>query len=57
MRQFPFGQLDSSHYTMNVSQIRPFIENEESFRKFYHGGTTWNPIPRSTTVTDFRDFL
>ena len=32
--------LGTSQYTLNVSQIRPFIENEESFRKFCHGGTT-----------------
>ena len=41
------------HYTLNVSQIRPFVENERNFRKFCHGGTTWNSIPRSTNVTDF----
>ena len=32
----------TSHYTMNVSQTRPFIENSEGFRKFCHGGCTWN---------------
>ena len=40
-------------HTLIVRQIRPFIENEESFRKFGHGGNTWNSIPRVTTVTDF----
>jgi hypothetical protein len=44
-------------YIMNGSQIRPFIENEESFRKIGHGGCTWNSIPRTTTVTDFRFFF
>ena len=43
----------TSKYTLNVSQIRPFIENWESFRKFCHGGCTWNSILRTTTVTDF----
>ena len=28
------------HYTLNVSQIQPFVENEESFRKFCHGGSS-----------------
>ena len=43
----------TSKHNLNVSQILPFIENEESFRKFCHGGTTWNSILRGTTVTDF----
>ena len=43
----------TSQYTLKVSQIRPFVKNEESFRKFCHGGCTWNSIPRTTTVTDF----
>ena len=38
---------------LNVGQIRPFIENWESFRKFCHGGPTQNSILRRTTVTDF----
>ena len=41
------------HYTLNVSQIQPFIENEESFRKFCHDGPTQNSILRRTSVTDF----
>ena len=40
-------------HTLIVRQIRPSVENEESFRKFGHGGNTWNSIPRVTTVTDF----
>jgi hypothetical protein len=43
----------TTHHTLNVSQIRPFIENVESLRKFCHRGTTRNSIPRGTTVTDF----
>ena len=30
----------TTKHNLNVSQIRPFIENEESFRKFCHGGPT-----------------
>ena len=40
-------------HTLIVRQIRPFVENEERFRKIGHGGTTQNSIPRGTTVTDF----
>ena len=47
----------TSHTTLKISQIRPFVENEESFRKFCHGGTTWNSILRGTIVTDFRFFF
>ena len=43
----------TTHYTLNVSRIRQFIENEECFREFYHGGCTRNSIPRTTTVTVF----
>ena len=39
-RDLLFSGYCTMHYTLNVSQIRPFIENEESFRKFCHGGTT-----------------
>ena len=49
--------LLTTQHNLNVSQIRPFIENEEIFRKICHGGTTWNPIPRSTTMTDLYFFL
>ena len=43
----------TSKRNLNVGQIRPFIENWESFRKFGHGGPTQNSILRRTTVTDF----
>ena len=46
----------TTHYTLNVSRIRQFIENEECFREFYHGGCTRNSIPRTTTVTVFFKF-
>jgi hypothetical protein len=45
----PVGSTD----TLNVSQIRPFIENEKNFRKFCHGGCTQNSILGTTTVTEF----
>ena len=32
------------NYALHVSQIQPFIENEEGFRKFCHGGPKQNPI-------------
>ena len=51
-----YTEYCTSQYTLKISQIRPFIENEESFRKIGHGGTTWNSILRGTTVTDFRFF-
>ena len=41
----------TTHYTLNVSRIWAFIENEESFRKFCHGGCEWNSI--LVTTTDF----
>jgi hypothetical protein len=46
----------TTQHNLNVSQIQPFIENEESFRKFCHGGCNWNSILRATTVTDFLIF-
>jgi hypothetical protein len=42
----------TSKHSLNVSQIRPFIENEKSFRKFCYGGTTQNSILCGATVTD-----
>ena len=32
------------NYALHVSQIQPYIENEESFRKICHGGPKQNPI-------------
>ena len=40
-------------YTLYVSQIRPYIENEESFRELCHGGPSHDSILRRTSVTDF----
>ena len=43
----------TTQHTLIVRQIRPFVENEESFRKFGHGGCSYNSILGTTTVTDF----
>jgi hypothetical protein len=43
--------FSTSKYTLNVSQIRPFIENEESFRKFCHGITTQNSVLQYNRIT------
>ena len=56
LRRVGYYTYCTSKRNLNVSQIRPFIENEESFRKFCHGSTTLNSFPRSTTVTDSRFF-